>query len=140
MQSTSYTGISMNAGFDQPFSILAGQQVSNLMSFSRWYAANKTDARIVKIRELPYAPFQEAYTDSKMDLPDDWKITGNWLEFTGTSFGSYKLGTTVGRKVYCPTRAEIVDQGHDIKFETKFYNSAFYGDKLVYDNSTWVAK
>ena len=140
MQSTNYTGIMADAGFDRPFTVAAGESASSLISFNSWYAANKTDPRLVKIRELPYAPFKESYTDNKMDLPSGWKLTGTWLEFTGTTFGSYTLGNTTGRQIYCPTREEITDQDHNIKFETKFYNSAFYGDKLVFDNNTWVAK
>ena len=140
LQSTSFTGLPAAADFTQPFAINAGESVSYLPAFNDWYEANKTDARLVKIREIPYSPFKEVYNSGVMEIPSGWKLTGTWLEFTGTTFGSYNLATTTGRKTLGLVTANVFDQPHDSKFETKFYNSAFYGDKLVYDNNTWVAK
>lgn len=139
LQSADYTGIMGAADFTNPYAVNAGEEFSTLLSFNDWYAANKTDARIVKIRELPYAPFKEAYADNKLTIPSGWEISGNRLKFTGVTFGSYFLGQ---RKMSFPTLAkeDVTDASPDIKYETKLYNSSFYADKLVYDASTWVAR
>jgi hypothetical protein len=139
LQSVSYTGVMGAADFSHPFEVNAGESVTTLTNFSEWYEANKTDARLVKIRELPYAPFKETYSDNKLTIPSGWEINGVGLKFNGAKFGSYFLAT---RKADSVTLApeDIVDRAPDIKFETKLYNSAFYADKLVYDSSTWVAK
>ena len=125
--------------YSKPIQINAGEAYSSLSSFSDWYALHKTDARLVKIRELPYAPFKETYKDNQLVLPSGWEISNVGLKFTGTAFGSYFLGTRSATFTTLAT-TDIVDTAPDIKYETKLYNSAYYGDKLVYDSNTWVAK
>ena len=139
LQSTSYSGVLGAADFSHPFEVHAGESVSTLTNFSKWYEANKTDARLVKIRELPYAPFKETYSDNKMTIPSGWELSGMGLKLTGAKFGSYFLATRKSGAVTL-AKADIVDRAPDIKLETKLYNSAFYGDKLVYDNATWLAR
>lgn len=42
-----------------------------LAPFDVWFGSNKTNSRLVKIIELPYAPFEVAYEDgSKMVIPN----------------------------------------------------------------------
>lgn len=141
IESTSFTGRALVADYSQPYPIKAGQTYSTLMSFNDWYQANKTDARLVKIRELPYAPFQEVYSNGKLEIPSGWEVSANFLRFNGTRFGSYNLGRTGGHKfTILNLDTDIVDTTPSIERETKLYNSSFYGDKLVYDANTWVAQ
>ena len=124
-----------------PLQINAGEASGTLISFNDWYINNKTDGRLVKIRELPYAPFQETYnSDGTMKLPSGWEVRSQGLHFIGTKFGSYRLGATKNSAFKLARATDIVDQAPNIKFETKLYNSAYYADKLVYDNSVWTAR
>ena len=142
IQSEDFTPFPGLVNFTDPVPINAGESISKLTDFNTWYEANKTDNRLVKIRELPYAPFKESYdSDGLMQLPQDWELSGPWLKFTGSTFGSYQLMTTEG--VYTPQvdKKDVISLATpDIKRETKLYNSSFWGDKLVYDNNTWVAQ
>lgn len=128
--------------YENPYYVNAGQEYQTLPAFSEWYKSFKTDSRLIKIRELPYAPFKESYDSAGLlQIAQDWEISGTWLKFTGSTFGNYQLMTAEG--VYTPTvaKADVISLAtHDIKRETKLYNSAFWGDKLVYDNNTWVAQ
>lgn len=126
--------------YSRPVQLNAGATYSALTAFSSWYALNKTDARIIKIRELPYAPFNEAYDSSgQLTIPTGWIVEDGWLKFTGTSFGARSLAT---RALTMPTITadDIVESEPSIDRETKLYNSAFYSDKLVYDTASWVAE
>jgi hypothetical protein len=125
--------------FDTPVYVRAGSSYSTIQDFGSWYKVNKTDARIVKIRELPYAPFKETYTDGQMDVPSGWETDGTGLKFTGTTFGLYSLAT---RSASMPiiSAEDVIDQSPSIDREPKLYNSSFYNDKLVYDTVSWVAR
>lgn len=125
--------------YSKPMSINAGATYSSLMTFDAWYSLNKTDGRLVKIRELPYAPFKETYTDSKMDLPSGWEIKNQGLRFKGTTFGIYSLATRTASMPIISAE-DIKDQSPSIDREPKLYNSSFYNDKLVYDTVSWVAR
>ncbi len=123
----------------QPVAINAGASYTSLIDFESWYKDNKTDGRLIKIRELPYAPFDETYTDGILNVPSGWEISGNRLKFTGTTFGIRTLAST-STGITMPTAADIVDAAPNISYETKLYNSAFRTDKLIYDTNAWVAK
>ena len=125
--------------YSKPMTLNAGTTYTSLMTFDAWYNLNKTDGRIVKIRELPYAPFKETYTDSKMDLPSGWEIKNQGLRFKGSTFGLYSLAT---RSASMPiiSAEDIIDQSPSIDREPKLYKSDFYNDKLVYDTVSWVAR
>lgn len=123
----------------QPVEINAGTTYTSLIDFDTWYKVSKTDGRLIKIRELPYAPFDETYTDGLLDVPSGWEISGNRLKFTGTTFGIRTLASTK-MDIVIPTAADIIDTAPNISYETKLYNSAFMTDKLIYDTNTWVAK
>jgi hypothetical protein len=125
--------------FDTPVYVRAGSSYSTIQDFDSWYKANKTDARIVKIRELPYAPFKETYTDGQMDVPSGWETDGTGLRFIGTAFGIYSLATRTASMPIISAE-DIVDQSPSIDREPKLYNSSFYNDKLVYDTVSWVAR
>lgn len=118
----------------------AGETYSSLLTFDQWYESNKTDSRIVKIRELPYAPFQESYSNSTLNLPSNWVYENKQLKFTGTSFAKYTLLTRSMLQPVKLSKEDIVDTTPSIERETKLYNSSFYGDKFVYDTNTWVAQ
>lgn len=125
--------------YHSPYTIDAGEQITSLISFREWYENNKTDSRLIKIRELPYAPFEVTLdADDAMEIPTGWELSGKLLKFTGTTFGSYQLASR-SFTIYGLSKGQITDTEHAISRETKLYNSAFYGDKLVYDTNTWVA-
>ena len=125
--------------FDTPVYVRAGSSYSTIQDFDSWYKANKTDARIVKIRELPYAPFKETYTDGQMDVPSGWETDGTGLRFIGTAFGIYSLATRTASMPIISAE-DVIDQSPSIDREPKLYNSSFYNDKLVYDTVSWVAR
>ena len=125
--------------FDDPYSILAGKSVQTLITFDSWYSANKTDGKLVKIRELPYAPFEETWSSSKLSIPSGWSLVGNRLKFTGTKFGTRYLAAC-SKDFITLSKSDVIDGAPSIDRETKLYNSSFYTDKLVYDNASWSAK
>jgi hypothetical protein len=129
------------ADWTNPYTLNASGSVTALTSFTEWYQTNKTDARLIKIRELPYAPFEERYkANGTLVMPSGWTLSGNLLKFTGTTFGNNFLANTDGHSVTTLKQGDIIDQDHSVANETKLYNSAYYGDKLVYDTYSWVAK
>lgn len=129
------------ADWTNPYTLNASQSSTSLISFTEWYKTNKTDARLIKIRELPYAPFEERYKpNGTLVMPSGWSVFGNVLKFTGTAFGNNFLANTAGHPIATLKQADVADGDHDISRETKLYNSAYYGDKLVYDTASWVAK
>lgn len=125
--------------YSKPITINAGESYSTLMTFDAWYSLNKTDGRLVKIRELPYAPFKETYSDGNLVIPSGWEVKNQGLRLTANTFGSYSL-LTRSMELIKPELADIVDKAPDILYETKLLNSSFYSDKLVYDTNTWVAQ
>lgn len=140
LQSSDWVGWQGSADFTRPFPVNAGQTVTSLISFNEWYETNKTDPRLIKIRELPYAPFKEAYTDSNLTIPSGWSMSSGMLKFTGTTFGTYFLGQS---KKSFPTLAKVDVTARTEPWETaetKLLNSSFYVDKLIYDSNSWIAK
>lgn len=125
--------------FDDPYSILAGASAKALITFDSWYSANKTNGKLVKIRELPYAPFEEVWASSKLTIPSGWSLAGNRLKFTGTKFGTRYLAAC-SKNFTTLSKSDVADDAPSIARETKLYNSAFYTDKLVYDSASWAAK
>ena len=129
---------------ESPVSINAGSETSVLPAFSTWYAEHKTDSRIVKIRELPYPPFDfQTTSEGVMVIPSGWEITADGLKFAGTTFGSYTLNSSVlddYASLFTVKKTDIVDTDPSLLRETKLLNSDFYTRKFVYDTSYWSSK
>ena len=47
---------------------------SQLNPFKTWYKQFKTDPRLIKIIELPYAPFDYTETDGIFNIPNGWEL------------------------------------------------------------------
>lgn len=126
-----------------PIEINAGESTVKLTAFSDWYKNNKTDSRLVKIRELPTAPFWLYLdeTETSISLPKNWKINSELgLEFTGTSFdGCYgQISLAEKFEVLDPTEIKQSWATPKKKYETKLlYNSNFHTIKFVYDSNAY---
>ena len=132
---------------DEPLEINAGSTSSILTDFSTWYDQYKTDGRLVKIREIPYPPFQPSYNVSSQKLtkvPDNWVYDpgDSTLKFTGKSFDCDTMvlhnNLSTSRKL-APgfkelTASEVTAfKPFDNAYETKMWNSQFYTNKVIYD-------
>ena len=131
---------------DEPLEIGAGSTSSILSAFSTWYDQYKTDGRLVKIREIPYPPFQPAYNSSTAKLK---KLPTNWvydpsdssLKFTGKTFEPdvmvLKSDGSTSRRLIPSFKelaaSEVTRKKFDNTYETKMWNSQFYTNKVVYD-------
>lgn len=124
------------------YEIGAGETYTQLSSFSNWYKSNKTDARLVKIRELPYAPFKEQYQSSTgaLIIPDNWTIDGNILVFNGESFEEYSLTKLALQWLPEFDWGIVAADEPEYTSETKLWNSDFSTCKLIYDTQTWALK
>lgn len=126
--------------YDAPYEINAGSTYNQLMSFESWYANNKTDARLVKIRELPYAPFKQTYDSSTgtLNIPDDWILDANILKFKGNAFNEYALATIQTRYLPEFDIGVVAADEPSISDETKLFSSDFSTYKIVYDTNSWT--
>ena len=122
-----------------PYEVNAGVTYQKLLSYTDWYETNKTDSRLIKIRELPYAPFKETYSGTTLIIPTGWVVEGQKLKFTGTTFGDYQIYYQHDTILPQLLKSDIKRQKvADIKYETKMYNSTYYINKYVYDTNAWV--
>lgn len=103
-------------------------------------SVDRTNSRILRIIELPYAPFNTAIL-SDTNVPNGWiydadfgtyRTLANTLEFGHTikpqDISSYTYGAAP--HIQSPT-AE-----HDSRFESKLWTSSFFTYKFVYDSSS----
>ena len=71
-----------NLDFANPLVMDSGMSTGTLTAFGSWYDNNKTDARLVKILELPYAPFNEEYDSSnKLIIPSGFSLSYGLLKY-----------------------------------------------------------
>lgn len=122
--------------FDDPVNF-AG---SFLPAFSDWFATRKTDQRLIKIMELPYAPFKVGYTDNRMNVPNGWQMrpdgalmlvdpTPNFVSLVSESDNPMPESSLT---VSAPGVGERADP---LKYETKLLNSAYRTVKYIYDGN-----
>ena len=131
------------AGLDNSTQVwlMAGTQYTNLSAFSDWYNRNKTDSRIVRIVQLPYAPFQkETTTDGRLVIPDGWKpedallkLTNPNIEFRHTIATETVQIPELDIENFTPQHAPL-----GATYEPKLYNSAFSSFKFMYDSNVYV--
>lgn len=121
--------------------IMAGAALADLLPFSEWYKLNKTDARLVRIVELPYAPFQKKVdANGKLNIPEGWAAEGALLKLTDPNI---EFKNIIGSKtIQIPTldindfTPQHVPLGP--AYEPKLYNSAFSSFKFVYDSNVYA--
>ncbi len=99
---------------------------------------NRSDTSIVKIIKMPYPPFTPNVVQGKMSVPDGWTFSGGFLLLNdlNTEFLSYVNQDSIDDLMQITTAKLNIsaDQPHDIKYESKLYNSSFYTLKYMYDN------
>ena len=118
---------------------------SQLNPFKTWYKQFKTDPRLIKIIELPYAPFDYTETNGIFNIPNGWELD---------SYGALRLieadvvdfkSSVVSIDNLAPEPFVIADvvneQGIQKKanpeeYETKLWNSSYYALKYVYDTQS----
>lgn len=117
-------------------------EFDSLISFSKWYENNKTDPRLIKIIELPYAPFNAKRDGSGgIEIPTGWQLTaGGTLKLadSGLAFES-----TIGSKELGPARIaaselDVTKANDPLRYETKLWNSNYYTVKFIYDGNAHV--
>lgn len=115
---------------------------SQLNPFKVWYKQFKTDPRLIKIIELPYAPFDYTESDGIFSIPNGWQVD---------SYGALKLidadkvdfkSSVVSIDNLAPepfiikdvvTEANITKDSNPDEYETKLWNSSYYSLKYIYD-------
>ena len=121
--------------------IMAGAALADLLPFSEWYKLNKTDARLVRIVELPYAPFQKKVdANGKLNIPEGWTPEGALLKLTDPNIDFKNI---IGSKTIQIPTLDINDftpQHAPLgpAYEPKLYNSAFSSFKFVYDSNIYA--
>ena len=131
---------------DTPYSELQWNQPINfgneLMPFSFWFESNKTNSRLIKIIELPYAPFEVTYEDgNKMVIPTGWTVSVDGLlkliddnidlKSSVASFDNLAPEPFVIADVV--NEQGIQKKANPEEYETKLWNSSYYSLKYVYD-------
>ena len=121
--------------------IMAGAALADLLPFSEWYKLNKTDARLVRIVELPYAPFQKKVDkNGKLNIPEGWTPEGALLKLTDPNI---EFKDVIGSKTIQIPKLDINDFAPQHAplgpaYEPKLYNSAFSSFKFVYDSNVYA--
>ena len=118
---------------------------AQLNTFKAWYKQFKTDPRLIKIMELPYAPFDYTETDGIFNVPNGWKvdsygalrlIDADKADFKSSvaSFGNLAPEPFVIADVI--NDAGILKNANPEEYETKLWNSSYYSLKYIYDGSS----
>ena len=117
-----------------------GEQVATLKPISK---EDRTDSRLIRIVELPYAPFNLVpLPDNTYALPNGWTVDNSRLKLKNVANASFENNDIVPQKIDAFTDALSVDMINftnpsalrDDKLETKRYNSSFHIEKLAYDS------
>ena len=115
--------------------ITIGQTSATLLSIN---TINRSDTKIIKIIKMPYAPFDVNIVSGKMTIPTGWTYSGGYLLLNdlNTEFISYVDGSLNLDELQLAYNASdlAANKKHDIKYESKLYNSNFYSVKYAYDN------
>lgn len=115
--------------------ITIGQTTATLLTIND---VNRSDTSIVKIIKMPYPPFTPNVVQGKMSVPDGWTFSGGFLLLNdlNTEFLSYVDQDSISDLMQITTTKQNIstNQPHDIKYESKLYNSSFYTLKYMYDN------
>ena len=134
-QADNYSSAIGNLELQNYTEILIGGTSGTLSSIN---TINRSDTKIIKIIKMPYAPFDVNIVSGKMTIPTGWIYSGGYLklEDLNTEFLSYvDGGFDLDELQLSYTSGDIAaNKKHDIKYESKLYNSNFYSVKYAYDN------
>lgn len=127
--------------FDDPVNFTG----SVLMPFPDWFASRKTDPRLIKIMELPYAPFKVGYADGKMNVPHGWQMRPDgalMLVDPTPNFVSIVEAADDPVLFEYPRGTDPSDQtpANPLAYETKLLNSAYRTVKYIYDGNAHAVK
>lgn len=101
---------------------------------------DRSDSKLMKIIELPYAPFQESLTSGSLDIPTGFSVVGGYLyadsfdtEFKQRISLEYKPFdfTTIHSSI--PKLADV-NFAPSSSYDPKIHHSDFYSIKFVYDS------
>lgn len=122
---------------------------SQLNPFKAWYKQFKTDPRLIKIIELPYAPFDYTETDGIFNIPNGWQVDSyGALRLIDADKADFK-SSVVSYDNLAPEPFVITDVINDAgimkkanpeEYETKLWNSSYYSLKYIYDGNYHAVK
>ena len=134
-QADNYSSAIGNLELQNYTEMLIGGTTGTLSSIN---TINRSDTKIIKIIKMPYAPFDVNIVSGKMTIPTGWIYSGGYLKLEdfNTEFLSYVSGSLdLDELQVAYTSGDIAaNKNHDIKYESKLYNSNFYSVKYAYDN------
>lgn len=134
-QADNYSSAIGNLELQNYTEILIGGTSGTLSSIN---TVNRSDTKIIKIIKMPYAPFDVNIVSGKMTIPTGWIYSSGYLklEDLNTEFLSYVDGGFDLDELQLAYNASdlAANKNHDIKYESKLYNSNFYSVKYAYDN------
>ena len=122
---------------DYPFIINAFGPLIYAYGIDSW---DRTDSKLLKIIELPYAPFTLYKINNHYSVPANFTFINNRLKLTDLNV---ELKNDLSAKsllniMYFTDSAAITHPRYakvkNIKYESKLLNSDFRGDKYVYDS------
>ena len=118
---------------------------AQLNPFKAWYKQFKTDPRLIKIIELPYAPFDYTETDGVFNVPNGWKadsygalrlIDADKADFKSSVASFSSLAPEPFVIADAINDEGILKKANPEEYETKLWNSSYYSLKYVYDGSS----
>lgn len=134
-QAENYSSAIGNLELHNYTELLIGGTSGTLSSIS---TVNRSDTKIIKIIKMPYAPFDVNIVSGKMTIPTGWIYSGGYLKLEdfNTEFLSYVDGGFELDELQLAYNSGdlAANKNHDIKYESKLYNSNFYSVKYAYDN------
>ena len=117
-----------------------GEQVATLSSIAD---IDRTDSKLIRIVELPYAPFNLVpLPNNAYALPNNWTVDNGKLKIENVANASFENNGIVPQKIDAFTDALSIDTANftnpsalrNDRLETKRYNSSFHIEKLAYDS------
>ena len=122
---------------------------SQLNPFKTWYKQFKTDPRLIKIIELPYAPFDYTETNGIFQIPNGWQvdsygalrlIDADKVDFKSSVASFDNLAPEPFVIADVVNEAGIQKKANPEEYETKLWNSSYYSLKYIYDGDYHAVK
>ena len=122
---------------------------SQLNPFKKWYKQFKTDPRLIKIIELPYAPFDYTETNGIFNIPNGWEldsygalrlIDADEVDFKSSVASFNNLAPEPFIIADVVNEAGIQKKANPEEYETKLWNSSYYSLKYIYDGDYHAVK
>ena len=122
---------------------------SQLNPFKKWYKQFKTDPRLIKIIELPYAPFDYTETNGIFNIPNGWEldsygalrlIDADEVDFKSSVASFNNLAPEPFVIADVVNEQGIQKKANPEEYETKLWNSSYYSLKYIYDGDYHAVK